>query len=236
MGCEERRNCVFGLHLSQPSVLCLFVFGDICYTHVAGNVFLGLARSVLSSWEAVLVPTHTVFIKLQLQGYWDMCCIVCFIRVSSHSLDFMDVWMCVYMCPSNKRATTVASHHRNSLEQMLTTYILCAWKNSTLPKSNYHQPCFSVQQTGFGLWALHHWKCSSSTHYHLPASGRNSFSLFFELVVFLFWCLMFLKRDKQAPYQSVKTLDCNMNKSKICTRGRANLAEKKLFDFSLSSH
>lgn len=90
------------------------------------------------------------------------------------------VWVCVCVCvhtvcPSNKRAVTVSLLHTNCLRWMLTTYIQCAWRNSTQPKSNFHQPCSSVQQTGFGLWVIHHWESSSSTHYHISQCFFFSF-------------------------------------------------------------
>lgn len=187
MGCEER-SCICGLHLSKSALLCFCFWWPtnswnclsrfrICQCSQARKLLWFLLKLSLLNSSSKTTGT---------------CAIVGFIRGPSQSVD------CV-----SQGVMTVASHHRNSFRQMLTTYILYAWRNRTRPKSNYHQPCSSVQQTGFSLSTLHHWESSSSAYYHPPATNRI-FSLSFwvcgflkkTLLSFICWYQMSPRREK----------------------------------------
>lgn len=93
----KKEGNVFSVCICHSLHCYAFVFGDMCYTQVAENVFLGLDLSALSSQEAVLVSAHTVFIKHQLQDYWDMRCIVGFIR-GSFTYCGLSGCVCVNLC------------------------------------------------------------------------------------------------------------------------------------------
>lgn len=108
-----------------------FSFCDICYIQETEIVSLGVNLSVAAAQAALLVSAHTFFLRLHLQDYWDMYCVVGFISDPSYSVDLMGISVFVCVCPSNKGAKTVVPHHRNSHGQMLTTYIVYAWKDST---------------------------------------------------------------------------------------------------------
>lgn len=93
----KNKETVFVVCICHSLFSYAFGFDDTCYILVAVIVFLGLDLSFVAGQGAVLLCTHIIFIRVQLQNHWDMYCIVGFIRGPSHSMNFMNVTACVCM-------------------------------------------------------------------------------------------------------------------------------------------